>query len=369
MTPTRADDVSSHPLPFGSDAARLEAIRRRDARADGAFVFSVRTTGVYCRPSCPARAANAANIHFHATPAAAMAAGFRPCKRCRPDTRSPQAEQAATIADACRFIAAADSPPSLERLARRAALSPFHFHRVFKAVTGVTPRAYAAAHRAARVTAGLKSAPTVTAALYEAGFNASSRFYDRAVERLGMTPSDYRRGAPAITIHFATGTCTLGTILVAATARGVCCILLGDAPDPLLSELRTRFPQATLVGGDAAFAATVASAVDLVDGSRARVDLPLDIKGTAFQQRVWAALRAIPAGQTASYRQVAEAIGQPQAMRAVAQACAANPVAVAIPCHRVVRHDGGLSGYRWGVARKQALLARETASQPIETPD
>ncbi|MGU3538814.1 bifunctional DNA-binding transcriptional regulator/O6-methylguanine-DNA methyltransferase Ada [Methylobacterium sp. A54F] len=335
------------------------ALAARDKRADGRFVYSVRTTGVYCRPSCPSRAARPENIAFHASCAAAEAAGFRPCRRCRPDEPSPDGRRAEAVARACRLIEAAETAPDLDTLARAAGFSPAHFHRTFRAATGVTPRAYAAAHRAGRVAEALQTEATVTRALYAAGFNAPSRFYAAAPERLGMDPSTYRRGGPGTRIRFAVAESSLGALLVAATERGVCAILLGDDPDALVRDLQDRFPRAELMGGDAAFEGWVAQVVGFVEAPRRGLDLPLDIGGTAFQQRVWAALRAIPVGTTATYTDVARAIGEPASVRAVAQACGANRLAVAIPCHRVVRSDGSLSGYRWGVARKRALLDRE----------
>lgn len=361
-TSPRTDPAA--PPPFSSDQDRLAAVRRRDRAADGAFVYAVRTTGVYCRPSCAARPARRENIAFHADGAAAEAAGFRPCLRCRP-SEPPRAERhAELVVRACRTIEGAETPPTLAALAAAAGLSAFHFHRLFRAVTGVTPKAYAAAHRARRMEAGLGRSATVTAAIYEAGYNTPSRFYDTAPLRLGMTPSAYRGGGAGAAIRFAVGECSLGSILVAATERGVCAILLGDDPGALLRDLQDRFPRAALQGGDAGFEATVAAAVGLVEAPNRALALPLDIGGTAFQQRVWDALRAIPPGETVSYTAVAAAIGRPAAVRAVAQACAANPIAVAIPCHRVVRSDGALSGYRWGIARKRALLDRESASAP-----
>ncbi|WP_375465215.1 bifunctional DNA-binding transcriptional regulator/O6-methylguanine-DNA methyltransferase Ada [uncultured Methylobacterium sp.] len=341
------------------DAARWAALAARDASADGRFVYAVRSTGVYCRPSCPSRAARPENVAFHATCADAEAAGFRPCRRCRPNEASLGARRAEAVARACRLIEAAETVPALDALARAAGLSPFHFHRVFKGVTGVTPRAYAEARRAARVAAGLPRADSVTAALYEAGYSTASRFYAGAAGRLGMAPRAYRRGGSGETIRFAVGPCSLGAVLVAATARGVCAILLGDDPDALLRDLEDRFPNADLAGGDAGFEALVAQVVGLVEAPGRPVDLPLDIGGTAFQQRVWEALRKIPAGTTASYTDIARVLGVPGAVRAVARACGANALAVAIPCHRVVRADGALSGYRWGIARKRDLLARE----------
>ena len=263
------------------------------------------------------------------------------------------------MARACRLIEAAETPPALADLAAAAGSSPSHFHRVFKQVTGVTPRAYAAARQAARAAEGLRQAATVTEAIYDAGYGAASRFYAAAPGRLGMTPTAYRRGGEGAAIRFAVGPCSLGHVLVAATDRGVCAILLGDEPDALLRDLQDRFPKAALTGGDRDFEALVAQVVGLVEAPGTAATLPLDIGGTAFQQRVWQALRAIPPGRTATYAEIAQAIGAPSAARAVALACGANRLAVAIPCHRVVRQDGSLSGYRWGVARKRTLLARE----------
>jgi AraC family transcriptional regulator of adaptative response/methylated-DNA-[protein]-cysteine methyltransferase len=344
------------------DERRWAAVTARDSEADGMFFFSVRTTGVYCRPSCAARPPRRENVAFHATPADAEAAGFRPCKRCRP-TEPPLAERhAAAVAAACRAIEAAETPPSLTELADAAGLSPQHFHRIFRQVAGVTPRAYAEAERSRRVREGLAAGAAVTEAIYDAGFNSGGRFYDQSDRVLGMTPTRFRNGGERTTIRFAIGDCSLGAILVAATDKGVCAILLGDDPEALARDLQDRFSRAELVGGDAAFEALVARAVGLVEHPRQGADLPLDVRGTAFQQKVWQALRALKPGETASYADVAARIGAPKAVRAVAQACAANNLAVAIPCHRVVRTDGGAGGYAWGVERKRALLAREAAA-------
>ena len=336
-----------------------EAVRRRDAAQDGSFVYGVQTTGVYCRPSCAARPALRRNLSFHATCDAAEQAGFRPCKRCRPKEASLFARHAALVTQACRRIDEAEEIPTLAELARGAGLSAFHFHRIFRRAAGVTPRAYAEARRAGRLQDGLATAATVTQAIYDAGFQAPSRFYAQAEGRLGMRPAAYRSGGADAAIRFAVGQCSLGAILVAATDKGVCAIAFGDDPDLLLRDLQDRFAKAELLGGDASFEALVARVVGLVESPGCGVDLPLDIRGTAFQQRVWQALRAIPPGSTASYTDIARAMGAPASVRAVAGACAANTLAVAIPCHRVVRSDGALSGYRWGVARKAALLALE----------
>ncbi len=345
-----------------SETARWRAVERRDRGADGTFVYSVRTTGVYCRPSCAARLPRRENVAFHDSCAEAERAGFRPCKRCRPNEPALADQQAAAVARACRLIEEAEEAPSLAALARAAGLSRFHFHRVFKAVTGVTPKAYADAHRGKRVRAELARTGTVTEAIYGAGFNSSGRFYAAASGVLGMTPTQFRAGGSGSLIRFAVGECSLGSILVAATDKGVCAIELGDDADALVRALQDRFPNARLVGGDAAFEQLVARVVGFVEAPGQGLDLPLDVRGTAFQQRVWNALRAIPAGATATYSEIAKRIGKPKAVRAVAHACASNAIAIAIPCHRVVRTDGSLAGYRWGVARKRALLVREKAA-------
>ena len=341
---------------------RWASVVARSAEADGTFFYSVRTTGVYCRPSCSARVARPENVRFHPTREDAEAAGFRPCKRCKPDQPSLVEQHAAKVTEACRLIETSPAMPTLERLATRAGMSTFHFHRVFKAITGLTPKAYAAAHRGERVRKELGRTRTVTAAIYESGYSSNGRFYGESEQVLGMTPSDYRAGGANAEIRFAVGECSLGSILVARSERGVCAIFLGDDPDALARELQDRFPRATLIGGDAGFEALVAKVVGFVEAPGLGLDLPLDVRGTAFQQRVWQALREIPAGKTASYTEIAGRIGAPKAVRAVGHACATNPLAVAIPCHRVVRTDGGLSGYRWGVERKRALLKREKAA-------
>ncbi|MFO1113508.1 MAG: bifunctional DNA-binding transcriptional regulator/O6-methylguanine-DNA methyltransferase Ada [Rhodospirillales bacterium] len=339
---------------------RWQAVVSRDASADGTFVYAVSTTGVYCRPSCPSRTANPANVSFHASTAAAEAAGYRPCRRCRPNGPPPAAAGAAMVAQACRRIEEAEEPPQLAALAASAGMSPSHFHRRFKAITGLTPKAYGAARRAQKVRMELAAgAGSVTSALYGAGFNSASRFYEKSDEVLGMTPTSFRNGGKGAVIRFAIGECSLGSILVARSEKGICAISLGDDPDALCRDLQDRFPNAELVGGDAGFESLVATVVGFVEAPRTGLDLLLDVRGTAFQQRVWQALRDIPPGQTASYTEIARRIGEPRAVRAVAGACATNPIAVAIPCHRVVRNDGGLSGYRWGVERKRALLDRE----------
>jgi AraC family transcriptional regulator, regulatory protein of adaptative response / methylated-DNA-[protein]-cysteine methyltransferase len=345
-----------------SDEARWRAVERRDRTADGTFVYSVRTTGIYCRPGCAARLPRRENVAFYDSCADAERAGFRPCKRCRPNEPALADQHSAAVARACRMIEEAEEVPSLAALAQAEGLSRFHFHRLFKAVTGVTPKAYAAADRGKRVRAELTQSGTVTEAIYGAGFNSNGRFYAAAPDLLGMTPTQFRAGGSGNVIRFAVGQCSLGAILVATTEKGVCAIELGDDPEALVRDLQDIFPKARLVGGDAAFERLVAKVVGFVEEPAQGLELPLDIRGTAFQQRVWKALRAIPAGSTATYSEIAKRIGRPKAVRAVAHACASNAIALAIPCHRVVRTDGSLAGYRWGVARKRTLLSREKAA-------
>ncbi|NMM29350.1 MAG: bifunctional DNA-binding transcriptional regulator/O6-methylguanine-DNA methyltransferase Ada [Glaciimonas sp.] len=346
---------------------RWAAVVARRPEADSTFYYSVKSTGVYCRPSCAAKLARPENVRFHVSCADAELAGFRPCKRCKPDQPSLLEQYAVKVIAACRIIETSQSVPGLQELAKRVGVSPYHFHRLFKQATGLTPRGYAAAQREQRVRNELERCDTrigtITAAIFDAGYKANSRFYAKSDALLGMTPTTYRAGGINTEIRFAIGECTLGAILVAQSERGVCAILLGDDPDALARDLQDRFSRATLIGGDSTFEQLVATVVGFVEapgkGLGLGLNLPLDIRGTAFQQRVWQALREIPAGQTASYTEIACRIGAPKSVRAVAGACAANALAVAIPCHRVVRNDGGLSGYRWGVERKRVLLENE----------
>ena len=338
---------------------RWASVMARDKTADGTFYYSVKTTGVYCRPSCAARLAHPENVRFHTTTADAEAAGFRACKRCKPKGPSLSEENAATIARVCLLIERSEELLSLERLARFAGMSVFHLHRTFKAVTGLTPSGYGSARRSKRVRNSLAKEHSVTDAIYDAGFNSNSRFYEKSDELLGMTPTNFRDGGANTLIHFAIGECSLGSILVAKSARGVCAVLLGDDPLLLVRDLQDQFPKADIVGDESGYEELVAKVIGLIEKPSVGLDLPLDIRGTAFQQRVWKALQQIPLGSTASYADIAKTIGMPKAVRAVAQACASNHIAVAIPCHRVIKNDGGLSGYRWGVERKRTLLERE----------
>ena len=339
---------------------RWNAVLTRSSEADGSFFYSVRTTGVYCRPSCAARLARPENVRFHQSRNDAEQAGFRPCKRCKPDQPSIAEQHAQMVTEACRLIEASHGMPSLEQLAAHAGISAFHFHRVFKAIMGLTPREYAVAQRGERMRQELtRNDTTVTAAIYESGYNSNGQFYSESRDVLGMTPTIYRTGGRDADIRFAVGECSLGSILVAQSELGVCAILLGDDPDALARDLQDRFPKATFIGGDHDFEQLVSKVVGFIEAPGLGLDLPLDVRGTAFQRRVWQALQEIPVGTTVSYTQIAERIGAPKSVRAVAQACGANALAVAIPCHRVVRNDGGLSGYRWGVERKRTLLQRE----------
>lgn len=342
-----------------ADARRWQAVIRRDAAADGKFFFSVKTTGIYCRPSCAARRARRENVAFHRTCAEAEAAGFRPCKRCQPNGPTLPEHHAATMARACRAIESAEQPPTLAALARSVGMSAFYFHRLFKKIIGVTPKAYADSQRAQRVRAALAQKRTVTEAIYRAGFNSNSRFYSKAPALLGMPARRFRQGGAGESIRFAVTECSLGFVLVAASDRGLCAILLGGDADDLARDLQARFPGAEIVGGSRSLAKQVAQVVRFIEQPGTTFRLPLDIRGTAFQQKVWQALREIPLGRTANYTEIARRLGKPRSVRAVAGACAANALAVVIPCHRVLRRDGALSGYRWGVERKRALLSLE----------
>ncbi|MBB6577026.1 AraC family transcriptional regulator of adaptative response/methylated-DNA-[protein]-cysteine methyltransferase [Comamonas odontotermitis] len=338
----------------------------RNAGADGRFVYAVRSTGVFCRPSCSSRQAKPENVSFFDSPALAQAAGYRACKRCQPDAPSKPGH-AALMAQLCHWIATAEEEPNLADLAERAGMSPFHLQRVFKAAVGVSPKAYAKAQRRERLQAALgdaQEAPRVIDAIFDAGFASTAQLYRDSQAVLGMTPRQYRTGGAAQHIRFGVGECSLGPILVAATEQGICAILLGDDADALVQELQQRFPKAQLAGGDAAFERWMAQVIGFVDEPTRGLALPLDVRGTAFQQQVWQALRRIPVGSTVSYSELARTLGMPQASRAVAGACAANAIAVAIPCHRVVRSDGEISGYRWGVDRKRALLRHEAELAP-----
>jgi AraC family transcriptional regulator of adaptative response/methylated-DNA-[protein]-cysteine methyltransferase len=344
---------------YSTDQERWEALVERDRGADGAYVYGVVTTGIYCRPACSSRLPNRDNVRFFDTYKDAERAGFRPCKRCHPSSPDGRAMHHRAIVRACQLIEESEESPSLADLANAAGFSPSHFHRVFKKTVGLTPKQYATAVRSNRLRARLQTGSNVTEAVYEAGFASSSRFYENATHTLGMKPSKYRNGGHGLRIRFAVAPCYLGWVLIAATGKGVCAIDLGDDPEAMEESLRARFSKAEFVDDDPRFTAWMAQALAFLESPRDHFDLPLDIEGTAFQRRVWLALREIPPGSTASYADIAARIDNPKAARAVAQACAANDIAIAIPCHRVVRSDGGLGGYRWGRERKRKLLERE----------
>lgn len=354
-TPTQAKALSL-------DEARWDAFMARNAAFDGRFFVAVTSTGIYCRPSCAARRPKRENVRFYATASDAEQAGFRPCKRCKPDQSSLVAQHAEKIRAACRTIESAEAEPRLDALANAAGLSPYHFHRLFKSVLGVTPKAYAAAHRHTRVRQELGRSATITEAIYGAGFNSNGRFYATSSQALGMTPNQFRAGGPDAEIKFAISQSSLGLVLIAASDKGVCAIFFGDDAATLVRDLEKQFPRARLVGGDRAFEGLAARVIEFVEDPRLGLDLPLDIRGTAFQRRVWEALRRIPLGTTATYADIATAIGAPKSVRAVGRACGSNPIALAIPCHRVVGSNGSLTGYRGGIERKRALLAKESKS-------
>lgn len=354
--------------PPTAEDPRWQQVLQRDRAADGQFWYAVSTTGIYCRPSCPSRHAKPEHVRLFDKVENARDAGYRPCKRCKPDDAPLWQRQLALIEQACRRIEEAETPPPLDSLAQEAGLSAWHFHRLFKEITGLTPRAYGRAGRAERLRSRLQSGRNVTEAMYDAGYQSSGRFYAEAESVLGMPARQYREGGKRSSIHFALAECSLGSVLVAQSPLGLCAISLGDDPALLLEELQARFPHAELIGADPGFESTVARVIGFIERPSLGLDLPLDIRGTAFQQQVWQALRRIPPGETISYAELARRIGKPAAVRAVGSACGANALAVVIPCHRVVRTDGDLSGYRWGLPRKRELLLRESAQKEENTP-
>ncbi len=338
---------------------RWAQVRARDKSQASIFYYSVNTTGVYCKPSCAARLARPEHVAFYSSCEEAERAGFRPCKRCKPGQPDLAETHSKMVIEICHLIENSDQIINLETLANKAGLSVYHFHRVFKAITGLTPKAYSVAHQAKKVRNELSKNTTVTEAIFEAGYNSNSRFYEKSTQLLGMTPSSYKAGGANALIRFAIGECSLGAILVANSERGVCAIFLGENPEKLVQDLQDMFPRAQLIGADRDYEALIAKVIGFIEAPSLGLDLPLDVRGTAFQQRIWKALQKIPAGTTVSYTDIAQLIGSPKSSRAVASACAANKIAVAIPCHRVVRNDGALSGYRWGVDRKRMLLEME----------
>lgn len=343
-----------------NEEAKWQAVLARDEEADGIFVYAVMSTGIYCRPSCPSRRPKRENVAFFDLNKEAETAGFRPCKRCKPQDISTSQKNTLLVEEACRILENADDPIPLDALANRLGVSSFHFHRLFKRETGVTPAAYGRAHRTKRLSEALTSNGTVTQAIFESGYQSTHPAYRAANGALGMSPTSYKAGGHGQTINVGIGTCTLGKALVAGTSKGICAILIGDDDNALRTDLEKRFPNAVLKEADDAFEDRMNEAIAVVDGQASGENLPLDIQGTAFQIAVWQQLQKIPAGETQTYTEIARRIGKPEAVRAVANACGANPTAVAIPCHRIVRTDGSMGGYRWGLDRKQTLLARES---------
>lgn len=344
---------------FKTDDARWQAIVSRNPSAESTFLYGVTTTGIYCRPTCPSKLPHKENVMFFDTKLDAENAGFRPCRRCHPDEDVSENPHRQIIIESCRRISEAESPPNLAQLAADAGYSPSYFHRIFKSIVGVTPKQYAEEVRAQKIRAHLQAGHNVTETIYGAGFNSSSRFYTSATKTLGMQPSTYRNGGKGMEIRHLIANCYLGRVLVAATPKGVCAVAFADSAQELEDYLHQTFPYATFLGNNPEFEGWVQEVLDYLEFPRKELDLPLDIEGTAFQHKVWDALSQIPVGSSATYRQIAEHIAQPKAVRAVARACASNAVAAVIPCHRVIRSDGGLGGYRWGLERKRLLLERE----------
>ena len=333
-----------------------QQVMARDARQDGRFVFAVRTTGVYCRPSCPSRRPRRDSVEFFADPQQAERAGYRACLRCKPTEISAQAR---AVIRARQLLDEAEGVVTLAELSKRVGVSPFHLQRLFKRATGLSPREYQSARRMQQVKRGLRKGDDVTTALYDAGFGSPSRLYEKSRQQLGMTPGAYRRGGAGLLIQYAIVPSPLGRMLVAATSKGLCSVRFGDSTGDLERSLREEFRAAEIQRDDAALRSYVEPLLESLRGENTIIDLPLDVRATAFQKKVWDELRRIPRGETRSYREVAHAIGDDKAVRAVARACSSNPVALAVPCHRVVRSDGDISGYRWGVERKKKLLERE----------
>jgi AraC family transcriptional regulator of adaptative response/methylated-DNA-[protein]-cysteine methyltransferase len=340
-----------------------QALAQRDAAFDGVFYYGVLTTGVYCRPSCAARAPREENVRFFVNSENAERAGFRPCKRCRPNETRPQDE---LVKRACEIIETAESAVSLNELGAQLGVSAAHLQRAFKRVLGLSPRAYAAARRVAECKTEMRNGRSVTDALYEAGYGSSSRLYEKAKDNFGMTPAAYRRGGLGMTITYTVAPCALGQVLVAATKRGVCAVTLGDAAETLTENLRGEFPRAAISEATDGLGHWLDAVLRHLEDKQQSLELPLDVQATAFQARVWAELRRIPYGATATYSEIAARLGQPAATRAVARACATNPAALVTPCHRVIGANGALSGYRWGLERKRALLDKEKAAEICE---
>ncbi len=344
---------------FRTDDKRWKAVVDNNSSADGTFYYAVKTTGVYCRPSCTSRLPNRTNIEYFEKCVDAEKAGYRACKRCKLKANSKRQGIEEKVVLACRIIENGETHLKLDELATRVNLSPYHFHRLFKKIVGVTPKQYASRHQSQRFQQNLKSSPSITDAIYSAGFSSSGSAYDRNQDQLAMKPKDYRSGAVGITISYGLAHCYLGWVIVVATDRGICAIEFGDDPDILPDQVQSRFPKAQLIKADIGFDSLIKEVVDFIKAPEDTFQLPLDIQGTAFQQRVWNVLRQIKPGKTLSYSDIASRIGNPSAVRAVASACGSNKIAVIIPCHRVIAKDGKVSGYRWGTERKKMLLESE----------
>lgn len=352
-----------------TQSERWRAVTGRDSRFDGAFVYAVRTTGIYCRPSCASRKPRRDNVDYFPLPESAEQAGYRACLRCRPAEAEPRDPQLEMVRRVCRYIdenaggegGGEGGPPTLAQMGRHVGISPHHLQRTFKRHLGISPRQYADARRLGRLKAGLRRGEGVAPALYDAGYGSPSRVYERAPGQLGMTPATYAKGGRGARIGYSVVGCALGRLLVAATATGVCAVYLGDHDGELGEELASEYPAAEIVRDEAGLGRWTALLVNYLAGAEPRLELPLDVRATAFQWRVWEELRRIPLGETRTYGEIAARLGKPKAQRAVGRACATNPVSVVVPCHRAVREDGGLGGYRWGLERKQALLERERA--------
>jgi len=347
---------------FNTEDARWHAVLNNNSSADGSFYYAVLTTGIYCRPSCTSRLPNRANVEYFTTCEEAEAAGYRACKRCKPTTKSKAVETEQKIIHSCRIIEESETSLKLDELAAQVNLSPYHFHRLFKKIVGVTPKQYASRNKSQRFQKSLKTSPSITDAIYSAGYGSSGGAYDKTQDQLAMKPKVYRKGAAGITITYGLAQCFLGWVIVAATDRGICAIEFGDDPDALPDQVQSRFPKAQLKEADRGFKTLINEVVEFIESPGGDFKIPLDIQGSAFQQQVWNVLRRVKPGETLSYTEVAEKIGNPNAVRAVASACASNKLAVVIPCHRIISKAGKLSGYRWGTKRKKMLLDLEKDS-------
>lgn len=353
-------------MDYPDNKSRFEAVCNRDKQAIGCFYYAVESTGVYCKPACASRLPKPENVRFYDSCAEAELAGFRACKRCKPNAQTAEKGLSGMIVDACRQIEETDSDTKLKSLAECFGLSPSHFHKVFKEIVGITPKQYAAALQSRRFRDNLKTTRSITEAIYESGFSSSSRAYEKVRERLAMTPKNYQKGGSGELILYGVAPCFLGWMIVAVTIRGICMIELGDGPEELTGKLHTAFPRAEIELAGEDFEAFILGVADSIRNPESHAALPLDIQGTAFQEQVWKTLMEIPAGTTLSYSELAEKMGKPRAVRAVASACGANRLAVVIPCHRILCNDGDLGGYRWGLERKKILLLRERSGNRIE---